>query len=447
MLDPGTALAVVGLAITVCQELQTYYDGYKQYDEDVASVRSTAASLGAIFGLVSDALAQTELSQKQLQTLVNCISECEDNVTKMEKKLKKIKLEDDPKTISKAFKAGLLRVLYPFKKDTLDKLHSTSQALIQRLMLAMDTLQLTMGAKLAVELDRLKAQMQANDADLAKNMEALHINQDKTLDGVQFLVTAEEDSKLRDVLAWLSAPDPYTNHNDARAKHQAGTGLWFLTSPQYVAWVEARRPCLWVHGKAGCCKTVLSSTIIEDVNRRVGSDPNTGFAFFYFTFSDQQKQTYRSLLLSLVTQLSNNYPLDEALRKAYDDRAQPPTATLEATLLRLVGRRKHTYVIIDALDESPEGLDKRQEVLDGLGRLTSQLEHLSLLIASRPESDIRDSIARWPGVAVAIDEKSVDADIRLYVERQLDVLPRLKTLPLAVKEEIIATFEEKADGM
>ena len=64
---------------------------------------------------------------------------------------------------------------------------------------------------------------------------------------------------------WLSPTHPSTNYNKALRQRQEGTGLWFLQNSVYVQWKTQQNSRLWIYGIPGCGKTILSSTIIEDL--------------------------------------------------------------------------------------------------------------------------------------------------------------------------------------
>jgi hypothetical protein len=49
---------------------------------------------------------------------------------------------------------------------------------------------------------------------------------------------------------WLSAPDPSSNHNTARAKHQPTTGAWLINGREFAEWKRSPSSFLWLHG--GC---------------------------------------------------------------------------------------------------------------------------------------------------------------------------------------------------
>jgi FtsZ-binding cell division protein ZapB len=67
--------------------------------------------------------------------------------------------------------------------------------------------------------------------------------------------------KLKDkVLSWLSVADPRSNHDRACKSHKSGTGEWFTKGQAYRNWLTKPKSFCWLNGKAGCGKTVLSSS-------------------------------------------------------------------------------------------------------------------------------------------------------------------------------------------
>ncbi|KAF4883884.1 Ankyrin repeat domain-containing protein 17 [Colletotrichum fructicola] len=73
------------------------------------------------------------------------------------------------------------------------------------------------------------------------------------------------DNKLSEnIKNWLSPCDLWETHNSTLERRQDGTGNWFLDSDSYASWKENSKFSVWVHGKPGCGKTTLCSTIIDD---------------------------------------------------------------------------------------------------------------------------------------------------------------------------------------
>ena len=79
------------------------------------------------------------------------------------------------------------------------------------------------------------------------------------------------------------------NYQKALKQRQDATGLWFLESDQYTEWKTDAASFLWLYGIPGCGKTILSSTILQNVLQHCDSDPGKAVAYFFFDFHDMQK--------------------------------------------------------------------------------------------------------------------------------------------------------------
>ena len=115
-------------------------------------------------------------------------------------------------------------------------------------------------------------------------------------------------AKQQEIVNWLKVCDPSTNHNAARNLHEPGTGSWFINSSEYIKWRDNEVQSLWLQAIPGAGKTILCSTIIDDIKEFCTSRPEYCFAYFYFDFGDRMKQTVDSFLRSIIIQLFIVYP-------------------------------------------------------------------------------------------------------------------------------------------
>ena len=163
-----------------------------------------------------------------------------------------------------------------------------------------------------------------------------------------------KDQSYRDILKWLTKVDPFSNHTAAREKHEPGTGEWFISSHEYSYWMLPGRS-LWLHGIPGAGKTVLCSTIIDDVKSR---SPHIPCLYFYLDFNDVQKQKVVNMLYSFLAQLSTT-DVPPEVRRLYeacgygtrDATVVQLTETLLAIARQIPSQMNSIYIMIDALDE------------------------------------------------------------------------------------------------
>ncbi|KAH9957516.1 hypothetical protein BC827DRAFT_654119 [Russula dissimulans] len=77
-------------------------------------------------------------------------------------------------------------------------------------------------------------------------------------------LASEINKRTRDELQekvrrWLSPPNPSINHNSARKAYREGSAEWFLHGNTFPEWKTTIGSLLWISGKPGSGKTILSS--------------------------------------------------------------------------------------------------------------------------------------------------------------------------------------------
>ncbi len=260
------------------------------------------------------------------------------------------------------------------------------------------------------------------------------------------------DSHLDKLKTWLPPPDPSTNRNAAKEKRQEGTGNWLVTSTAFLEWKSGLRRHLWLHGLAGCGKTVLTSTVLDHLN---DGRPNSCVCLeFFFDFRDKDKQRLDNLLRSLAFQLYSQCAdarkdLDTLLTACDNGQRQPETVSLSRTVHGMMQHPQKLQIVLDALDECAT----RAELLDWMKTLAGpDLTHVHLVATSRREEELESSLGGWiqDDDRIPIDRDSVNDDIRSYVKARLqrseDFQRRWASMP-SVLEEIESAIGGRADGM
>ena len=209
--------------------------------------------------------------------------------------------------------------------------------------------------------------------------------------------------------------------------------------------------------KNGVLILLISSTVIEDVQVLCHAGL-ASLAYFYFDFRDAAKQDSRSLLSSILIQLSNESDrFTEILTGLYsthgDGFRQPTQEALMQCLKNMLRlpRQGALYVIIDALDESPNtsGLvSHRAEVLGVVQELVELgLSHFHICVTSRPEIDIRDVLEPLAKHVSLHDKAGQNLDIVNYVTSVVLSHPKMRKWREEDKRLVIDTLTERADGM
>ena len=261
------------------------------------------------------------------------------------------------------------------------------------------------------------------------------------------------DEKLVEIRRWLSSPDPSINYQKALKLRQSDTGLWLLESEVYSKWKRNGLSFVWLHGIPGCGKTILSSTVIQDVLHYYADDPGKVVAYFFFDFTDVEKQKPELMVRSLISQLSEQcikMPLAlEALYLFLDKgNRQPSLDALMNVLQQMLQEFPQSYLILDALDECTD----RAELMRILEQMAGwQLEKIHVLVTSRKERDIESSLEEIINeeYIVCLQSQVVDKDIQIYVRQRLSDDKGLKKWQkdAEIRQEIETTLMEGSRGM
>lgn len=258
------------------------------------------------------------------------------------------------------------------------------------------------------------------------------------------------DLHTHEIKSWLNPPDPSTNANHARTLYHEGTGAWLQENPVFRSWYTGSRQHIWLHGLAGCGKTVLSTTVLDHMTK--GNDRT--ILNFFFDFSDTQKQTYQSMLRSLVFQLyqygfDGAIHLDTSFKAHQNGKDQPKIDALWGIFFKMLEVQKRVSIVLDALDESTTMNDILKWIKDMISK--PELAHVQLLYTSRPESEFLRRIPILIGEegCLPLNKRAVNSDIRSWVSAQLSQRRDFTEKPLSqgLLEEIQKKVGNGADGM
>ena len=182
-------------------------------------------------------------------------------------------------------------------------------------------------------------------------------------------------------------------------------------------------------------------------------------AYFYFDFRDINKQNRRDLLPSLITQLSDQSHrhcdiLNDLYFRHRSGAQKPSEDELIQCLKDMLSLpdQQPVYLVIDALDESPDtsGMPSpREQVLDLVKELVElSSPNLRLCVTSRPEIDIRRALEPLTSLRVSLHEQSGQKqDIVDYVTSVVQSDAKMGRWRDEDKSLVIETLSERAGGM
>ena len=182
-------------------------------------------------------------------------------------------------------------------------------------------------------------------------------------------------------------------------------------------------------------------------------------AFYFFDFREEEKQTRRGLLSSLLVQLCDQsglcyeilWDLFSILKKGS---RSPSEDELRKCLKDMVISQGQApvYIIIDALDECPDtsGIPSpRRSVLLVLKELLNlRRPNLRICITSRPEPDIEKFLTPLAFQSLSLhDQPGQKKDIMDYINFVIDDDDVMRRWRPEDKKLVIDTLSERANGM
>jgi hypothetical protein len=108
-----------------------------------------------------------------------------------------------------------------------------------------------------LHVDKKICQIDDGIQGLKQRSELQHIGECVGLVNISKELNLALEERRLEVLKWLLRTDALAFHNSEYARHETGTGLWFLQRKEYTEWRVTPNSFLWLYGKSGSGKTVL----------------------------------------------------------------------------------------------------------------------------------------------------------------------------------------------
>lgn len=403
----ASAAGLVSLGLQSVEYLYKFYTACRDRDTDLAHTADQLGDLLRTLQIIDDVL-RTRRWRRDETTIVRHIEKslarCEDVVDELQDECQKFKKEPAA-DIKRILVVAGRRGAYPFRRSTFEKLHEDVNDFHHNLSIILQALDLKEHQNTQSDLEEIK----------------------------QVVKSAQAQQVSTGVRQWLKAPDAAVDYNNASSKRHAQTGQWFVQSSAFANWLQQNNSLLWLHGFAGCGKSVLCSTAVQHAFRHQRDHAGSAVAFFFFTFNDESKQdasgALRALLLQLCGQVAG-FEAELIRLQSTSNYGTPPLPTLLEYLRQAITRCQNVYLLLDALDECPEEAARvdqtpRADVLSVIEHMRRwRLPGLHLLVTSRDAYDIRGSFEAQNNLDlvefISMKNGSIDHDIQDYVAYQVD---------------------------
>ncbi|PMD65633.1 uncharacterized protein K444DRAFT_183935 [Hyaloscypha bicolor E] len=286
----------------------------------------------------------------------------------------------------------------------------------------------------------------AGQDDIRGGMEGIRLSLEADRAERRKIVISVERRKMLDLLGRVDARKWQDSNIRLR---QPGTGVWFTDGAEFKTWLSTNDSKLWINGIPGAGKTILISSIIQEIEKNIES--SHGLAFFYCDYKDPETHSPATILGALARQLIlQNERCFTQLTQFYQDHTtdshthRDPTPEELCELISTISMYfQTTMIVVDGLDEIT---NNRADVTRLLRSLNTQGGQVKTLFASRPEVDIGYELEYFNQVSIA----AMSTDLRLYVASEIERRTREKKLRIrdpSLKDHIMTTLVNGADGM
>lgn len=246
------------------------------------------------------------------------------------------------------------------------------------------------------------------------------------------------------VLDWLSRTTHRAQHNDIIRRRQEGTGVWFLSSHQFIEWLSGPPRTLFCPGIPGAGKSMLASltiqSLLKDQNRE-------GFVvcFVYCNYERGNEQSADGLLSVLLRQLASGFgvfpPCVTRLHKlCKEERRIPTQEELVKTIAGCANAGDKAFLVIDALDECSE--DTRRQLLAVFKRVQKD-SPLRCLFTSRPLPEI----CHYFENDLKLEISAHTDDIEIYTHNRIQKLSIVVQNDQDLSRQIKKGISDAVDGM
>jgi len=435
----ASVIAVIQIAQSVGSVLMDYYEDVRDARHDIQTLYKCIKSHQAVLDSLGDLLNSCHNDLLDEKSIANPDGSKSGHLTRPDGPLKmsevellnlQIKLQHSSKD-RKGFGSSLQSLKWPFKKKDVEKTVNILGKHKQDLGLVLGIQSLNISSK---------------HYDISKDI-------------MWEIRTAQDDADRRRIISWLSqsVPDTSIEHNIALENHEETTGSWLLDGDEFSSWMKAPNSLFWLNAGAGAGKSILCSTVIDHLEKKCLNTPETAIVYWYFTFTDTEKQKVVNLFCSIIARAcSNRRNTPQALRDGYalsnGGQQRPNNDTIMKMLKETISGFDDIYIVIDALDECPKIDDERSKLLKAIQMVNSWgIDAVHLFVTSRREIDIQECFENMPKDSglfsdVPIEGALVEKDIRKYLERRLQEDKFRRWLP-SFKEEVLERLTSQAGGM
>jgi hypothetical protein len=151
-MDPGTSLAIVGIALQVTKGLLRYFELWKNSDDDIVELQRSLLWLVNIFTRLDITLRKPSLQEDVVSVIRITMKGCEVNVQKLQELLQIVEKEGTKQGPGTKFKILNRRILHIYHGKDIQRIKTLLDDLREDLKLAISILDLWVLVRLVATL-------------------------------------------------------------------------------------------------------------------------------------------------------------------------------------------------------------------------------------------------------------------------------------------------------
>ncbi|KAH8810832.1 hypothetical protein F5884DRAFT_875740 [Xylogone sp. PMI_703] len=247
---------------------------------------------------------------------------------------------------------------------------------------------------------------------------------------------------------WLSTIDPRVDYIHSLDKRLQSTGQWLLCNSIFTAWSKldeiSESRILWIHGRPGSGKTILSATAIQHLEE-YSRDISSGLipvTYFYCNSIYDQNDTVSLMCGSILSQIAataSEIPmaLETAYKRAqiYGRRRTSSADELSSVLGSVASSLPALYIVLDGVDEC----DEPGKIVNTFTNIARQFHSIHLCLFSRNIPAVKNELT--DAVVIPLERDIVRPDIDRYL------IQALKKQPIGEDHHVFERLSHAADGM
>lgn len=253
----------------------------------------------------------------------------------------------------------------------------------------------------------------------------------------------------------MNAKDVLWDIKRRKGARVVDTCEWILKREQFSAWGAAADPQLFfITGSPGIGKTMMSTFLIDELQKKIERAPGKALAYFFCDDKDQDRKTPIAVLRSLIWQiLLQRNELFDKIQPEFDAQGNTIIESLSA-LWRIVEgilrdeRAGEVFIHIDAVDECDKSM--RSELLICIRELfrrspKAQAGKFKFSITSRPEEDIMEELSDV-STRLLMNSTIVNDDLSKYIDLEVDRLAKRKKYTPELRIMVKDALKNEAEG-